>query len=1077
LGPESYAIIEQGRITQILSNKPMERRAVIEEAAGVSKFKTRRRLAEAKLEGAKQNLSRVFDILEEVGRQVNSLKRQASKAKRYEELKVEMLGHLRRALAGRYQWREREAAKAALDLNEANHRFQELSAGVAELEKQQASLQEQCFSLEHELTQKRRELSEFRLEAERSKGKLESQSGQVAAIEKRLAQDETETREMETRAAALRTELESHTQRLNELDGRFEEARLKLAAKNTERDQRQSELQRREQALESGRQQVLRLLGETSTLKNQLAQVGEYLSGLDRENTRAAREEETVTADMARLTGVKNELSTKIAARQMELTSVADQRRGVEQELQARRTSAAETRKTLEGQRSDLSRLRARRDSTQEILSHRSYTADAVKRLFTAIQHGKAADIKPIGVLADFMEVVPAWEKAAEEFLHEELEYVVVRDWQQASEGIDLMSAGIDGRATFLVHPEPDASIPGVVPQEPAIGPETGIVARLSAQLKMTNGLTKAPSELIPRLARCFLVDDRTVAQGLSLRYPDLYFLMPDGVSFHGHAVSGGKKTGAGPLALKRELRELTALHEEKALQVEKTAAASAALEQEIAALGENLERLRGLQQAQEKDALALEHEMRKLSEDSNRANQRLSVVRLELQRLAADGQKSREKEAAMRLRMEETEKSRGAQEEGLETARREFAELQQQHARLSEEHAQLRADLAALEERRRAELLARGKLETQIAELVNRLRDVTAEMERIGADRARLLADNLEITSLLAEYAAEIGKLEESVKQLEALEQEARTSLAQAEEGLRGMRVEASAAQENRAQVEVQLVKLRSEMQYLEETCRKEMNLGIGEIAAEGESVLNEDELVEVEAKYQEVRTRIDNLGPVNPQALEEFQEAQQRYDFLNTQRQDLLDSIRDTEKAIQEIDVESRKRFNEAFEAINENFKRLFTVLFNGGSGEMRLNDPEGSADAGVDIMASPPGKRLQNVLLLSGGERSMTAMALLMAIFQYTPSPFCVLDEVDAALDEANTARLVRLLKEMSDTTQFIIVTHAKHTMEASESMYGVTMQEPGVSKVVSVRFGDTMAPSPAPRRQYAMAVGAD
>ena len=199
-----------------------------------------------------------------------------------------------------------------------------------------------------------------------------------------------------------------------------------------------------------------------------------------------------------------------------------------------------------------------------------------------------------------------------------------------------------------------------------------------------------------------------------------------------------------------------------------------------------------------------------------------------------------------------------------------------------------------------------------------------------------------------------------------------------------------------------------------------------------------------------------------MNPQALEEFQEAQQRYDFLNAQRQDLLDSIRDTEKAIQEIDVESRKRFMEAFEAINANFREMFKTLFGGGIGEMRLTDEENVAESGIDIVASPPGKKLQNVLLLSGGEKSLTAMALLMAIFQYQPSPFCILDEVDAPLDEPNIERLTRLLKEMSGQTQFIVITHAKRTMEAAQSLYGVTMQEPGVSKLVSVRFQSTELP---------------
>jgi len=268
--------------------------------------------------------------------------------------------------------------------------------------------------------------------------------------------------------------------------------------------------------------------------------------------------------------------------------------------------------------------------------------------------------------------------------------------------------------------------------------------------------------------------------------------------------------------------------------------------------------------------------------------------------------------------------------------------------------------------------------------------------------------------------------------------------------------------AMERRSQAELELVRRQSELQYLDETCRKEIGTPIAELTQGEGAVLDDMGLVDAEERHQQVKAKIEALGPVNPQALEEYREAQQRYDFLNVQRQDLLDSIRDTEKAIQEIDTESRRKFNEAFQAINANFREMFKTLFGGGVGEMRLADETNLAESGIEIVASPPGKRLQNVLLLSGGEKALTALALLMAVFQFQPSPFCVLDEVDAPLDDANIARLMRLLKQMSAQTQIILITHSKKTMEAAEVLYGVTMQEPGISKLVSVRFQPLMPP---------------
>jgi chromosome segregation protein len=1055
LGPESYAIIEQGRIGQILSNKPADRRAIIEEAAGIGKYKNKKRLAEAKLESARQNLSRVFDILEEVGRQVNSLKRQASKAKRYEELRTEMVAHLRRAVAGRFQTLEREAAKLALDLNQAQAAFQGFSGQVQEQEREHTATQESCYKTETALTAARGRVAELNLESERTRGRLELQAKQIGSLEERLAAGDTETQDLESRQQREQAELEAHAQTMAQLEAEGVAAREQMQAKTLERDGLQNQLRERERTIEASRQQVLRLLGEASALRNQLAQVDEYLAGMERDAARARKEEESASADLTRLEQVKTDLSAKLGARQMELESLGEQRRRVEEELKERRARTVEARAKLEEARAGLSRQKARKDSLEEILSHRAYTTESVKRLFTAIEHGQVEDFKPAGVLADFVEVTdPAWEKACETFLHDELEYVVVGGWNDAERGVELMRAESDGRATFLVHPEAGAATADVTITDPAI---TG---RLRDTLRLTNGLAAAPEGLLPRLAHCFLVNDRTTAQKLAPEHPECYFLLADGVSYHGYAVSGGRKTGGGPLALKRELRELSVTVEARQRETDTLIGEIDELERGAAALAEDLERVRVQQQAQEKDALALDHEQRKLAEEFARTGSRLSVARLELERLAREDQRARAQREDNQRLAGEKEQARFDQEKALEEARGEFLGLQARAHAVSEEHAALRADLAGREERLRSERAAAARLEAQIRQLVARREELARELERMGVDRARLLADNIELDQRAGVLAGETGAAVAAVEQLTAEAANGRAGLAALEESLRSLRIAAQAAQERRGEIELELVKKQGDLKYLDETSRKELNAAAAEIAgaeASGEAIpLDEAGVTEAEERYQEVRARIEALGPVNPQALEEFQEAQQRYDFLNTQRQDLLDSIRDTEKAIQELDLESRRRFKDAFDAVNEHFRTMFRVLFGGGQGEMRLTDEENLAESGIDIMASPPGKKLQNVALLSGGEKSLTAMALLMAIFRYSPSPFCILDEVDAPLDEPNIQRLTRLIKEMSRETQFIVITHAKRTMEAAQALYGVTMQEPGLSKLVSVRF---------------------
>jgi chromosome segregation protein len=1055
LGPESYAIIEQGRIGQILSSKPQDRRAMIEEAAGISKFKAKKRLADAKLEGARQNLARVFDILEEVGRQVNSLKRQASKARRYQELHAELVVQLRRMISGRFLKLEREAAKTALDLNLANAEFQKLAAQISRNEEQHATTQSEAFRMEAELTRIRGALAELRVESERTRGRLESQAKQIGEIERRLAAGEIDIQSLERRIAELNEQLEAHGRLLAELEQQAARARQSLNAKTAERETAQAHLRDVELAIESARQGVLRLLGEASVLRNELAQIEEYLASIERDTARASREEQFAQGELARLSVLERESAGRLSAERDALDSIAGERQEADEELAARKRSLAEARVKLDELRSESATLNARKHSLDEILSHRAYTTESVKRFFTALDQGGQAELRPFGVLADFVDVDPAYEKAAEEFLHDELEYIVVKNWEQADKGIDLMRRDVDGRATFLVHPEPDAPMPPKI-QEPPIGPGTGIVTRLSSVLRLTNGLAHAQVELLPRLARCMIAENRESAQHLAQQYPDFYFLLPDGVCYHGYAISGGKKTAGGPLALKRELRELSALVQTKRQDLDSAAALVSGLDSEIGSLAAELERLRAAQQSQEKKVLALEHESGKLDEEISRVTSRLSLSRTDLERLAREKEHAAAQREHNRSLVEQKEQARAENERALGESRAHIEELQAQAALLAEEHSALRVELAEQEERRRAESAAQFRLSAQRTEFTNRRDDIASEMERLGVERARLLADNIELDNRSAALASEIAAAELEVTKLEETESGLRERLATVDEMLKYLRAEAQGIQEKRSQIEVALAERRAELRYLDETSRKELNTGCQELAEESGAALDEVALAEAEERYGQLKSRIEALGPVNPQALEEFQEAQQRYDFLNAQRQDLLDSIRDTEKAIHDIDLETRKRFSHAFETINENFRHMFRTLFNGGMGEMRLTDEANAAESGIDVVASPPGKRLQNVLLLSGGEKALTALALLMAIFQYQPSPFCILDEVDAPLDEPNIQRLLRLLKEMSRQTQFMIITHAKTTMAAADALYGVTMQEPGVSNLVSVRF---------------------
>jgi chromosome segregation protein len=335
--------------------------------------------------------------------------------------------------------------------------------------------------------------------------------------------------------------------------------------------------------------------------------------------------------------------------------------------------------------------------------------------------------------------------------------------------------------------------------------------------------------------------------------------------------------------------------------------------------------------------------------------------------------------------------------------------------------------------------------------QLEQQLAAAAAEQAQRIEENASLATQQQQLHELREQAVAETARWTEEARLL-------RITLLESEQQLKTLRAETDALRENRSSHAAQAAKLAADLEHLEATCVSDLGVEAGELRAEQDMARLEDEALATEDEAcRGLKSRLEAMGPVNMMALDEYKEAAERHSFLETQRTDLLDSIENTQATIKEIDTISRTKFDEAFARINENFSVTFTRLFNGGQAFMRLTDEENTAESGIDIVASPPGKKLQNVLLLSGGEKALTALSLLVGIFLYQPSPFCVLDEVDAPLDETNVGRLADMLKGMAKETQFVLVTHSKRMMTAMDLIYGVTMQEPGVSKLVSVHMG--------------------
>jgi chromosome segregation protein len=1062
LGPDSYAIIEQGRIGLILSTKPMERRAIIEEAAGVTKFKTKKRLAEAKLESSKINLSRVNDIVAEVEKQLGSLKRQAAKARRYSEIRDQVRGIVRQMLAGKARELDAEAERLAKALEELSSNEAQHAQSIRQQEGEQDRLSQRIYSLDGEIRQNQNVLNLTALEVDRSENRivfnrqraeeLASRHGQIAAERN---QANAQVTEWESRSAAqlqavssLRGESSVLTKRVAELAMRAQTRSTQIA----EAEARIAEL--RLTASETG-ESLFRLHGEQKQAEEALLHQGEALRKLEAEET-------TLLESSIHIRGEAEEAAHDLESATAQVHALKQKAAELQAKMLGLRTQRETASKQAEALRDALSGVRARHSTLTQILNDRSYTAEAIQKLFAANARGGGKNFRAVGVLADFAEVAEQHEAAIEEFLREELEYVVVETYDHARAGVSLLRNEVGGRATFFVDSLRNLGLPEY---EPIVNfrTEDGVISRLDKLVDFRDPLGTGAKQFLPRLRSAYLTDSAIAAEKLARENPQYAFVTPDGTCYQGRMVTGGRAGEAGPLGMKRELRALDAevMHLEH--QMGELRAALETINAELQASEQSLEEISAQQLDAERNVFSANHRHQQTQSELTRLSLELTVCQNELSRIRRDVE-------AARLRAE-----RALHLHTSAAATR--AEVEAESSRITEELAQLRgsiqseqdelavdrAELAALNERLSAAEALANRLEEERAELDRRETSLRQQETSVSEESAALARQSEELAQQLEGLRAEKQRLEERQRDFEAEWEAARTRVAQMEDDLRMGRQSLQELRERRSHAEVDRARNDSDRQHLRETCLAEVNAQPEDLIATESAFMSGEGLAAAEASYREMKQRLESMGPVNMMALEEFDECDQRYTFLTRERDDLLQSIADTQQAIAELDVISREKFEQAFAAINRNFSEAFHTIFGGGMAEMRLTEPDSSGDAGIDVVASPPGKRLQNVLLLSGGEKAMTALALLIAIFRYQPSPFCILDEVDAPLDEANVGRFTRLIGDMSSQTQFIIVTHNRKTMETGSVLYGVTMQEPGVSKIVSVRWEGDIAPS--------------
>jgi len=1058
LGPESYALIEQGRIGQILSSRPTDRRAIIEEAAGVTKFKTKKRLAEARLEDAKQNLSRVNDIFEEVTRQMNSLKRQASKAERYARLRDEMRAKFRVVMASKFSQFDEQGRELDAQIQAISEEIHRQTDAVREMEAELGERTQRGYAIESEIRENGGRLGDIKLEVDRNQAQRRHNEERCYDLTIRASAAENEVNQARMRLTALEEELDSNRQLLDSAAADVAAAQLEFDVAQQQAIATTTDLADLEQQQERSRTAILESVSSVSNLRNQLTQAEERMAGAAREALRLETEMETAGAQAATFGGERGQLAIEFESVSQKVAALTQEIAQTRESLAMKRGQETESKNHLDGLRAEYASALGKKGSLEAVIAEHGYSTESVRRLFqSGSLHGGLA---PAGVLADFLEVEPRYEAVVEDFLRDELNYIVVKSWDAADEGLRLLRSDVDGRATFLVHPEDSqARFSFLVPDGVPDPPNDSIIP-LKRTIRVLNGFGKSLEVILPKLRDGYIVPDPQFARNLALENPDAFFLSQSGECFHNVTVTGGKQRAEGPLSMKRELRDVLRLigEIEQALRHEETQVLN--LGREIKGLTSLLERLEAEKLDCEKQAMTSVHALRQIDGEMARIRERSDVCERELARLAAERAEQEQIVAIRQSEIAAATQSRAELEQQAAAAHEQLAFLRHERDQKTQAVSERKSELATLEERRRSAESVLQRIGHLAAEMQARVDSLISQIESAATEKGQRETENLEIAEKLVNLDAERNACELRASLLQSESEQVRSRLAEIDALLREARQMLDASRDRKAELATAAVKLQSDAEHLAQICLNE--LGVQRAELMGDTTLPRvlgDELVSEEQACQEMRSRLDSMGPVNMMALEEYRETAERQAFLDTQRKDLLDSIENTQATIKEIDVFSRQKFEEAFKKINENFQVTFQKLFGGGSAFMRLTDTENAAESGIDVVASPPGKRLQNVLLLSGGEKAMTALALLVGIFQYQPSPFCILDEVDAPLDEANIGRFTELVKEMSVQTQFVLITHSKKTMSIAPVLYGVTMQEPGVSKLVSVRFGAT------------------
>jgi chromosome segregation protein len=1029
---KAYSILEQGKIGDIINSKPIDRRFLIEEVAGVMKYKVRKNEAMSKLESSKSNLQRIQDIIAEVKRQINAVDRYARKAERYKKLYDEIKDIELRVSKRDFNALQADIAGLTSSEESLKSREAEVSANVhsqealieekkrlcVEHDKKLGEIRMSLYSLERETTEDEGRIALLKSDCdnlrERSDDLVRQDSGLAAEKDTTLAS----IKEIEERRSGMEEEFTVLENEMNEKSGSFTEAENRIIEF--------------EKGLEDLRTDLFNKAEEISGIKNEKNHITLNIDNLNRKTDKSSDDINTLKTNLTSLKASIEQTENELRGFESELQESRKSKEKILNRLKDKKNALAENEKALYSEREGLAAMNSKLESLKELEQSQRSSVDK--------------SIKMKCQVSDILDAPAEYETAIEAILGDKLGAAVVEDQGEITRALELIRQQKTRRSGFIT-----ANPLRKMPSGPSIE-GSGIIGEAAKFISAKEGFSGIASSL---LSGVYLVNNLETAFSLWSTHSDesgkaFYFVTLDGeVLEPSGMVFGGSDKGV--LKIKRMIKGLSTEIYEKRSKIAGLEKTVASIKDEIVTLENDNISIDGIISGKEKYSHEMNVKLSGMKEENERLRKKNELITIEM---TGD---TREKETLMSALEEQKGRCSSLEAEKLKiegeitsvqgnlSSRRES--LESMRTGLTE----IKIDLTSMREKMSATSREIERLRGMISDIHKKREEMSAERANIKeailnkeqevADKENALKSKVVSAAELQSEASKLNEILEAKKaELEIMEKQQKTLFSE----LETIRTELG-------HVEMKKMELSMKVNYLKEDIHKTYSVEIDTVEVP-DAVSAEDE-----EKLPQLKDKIQKIGPVSMGTLEEYEELKSRYEFLTKQRDDLMNSIDALEDTIRKINRTSKKKLEEAFEALNEKFKEVFTILFGKGKAELQLT--EGSIlDAGIDIVAQPPGKRLQNIMLLSGGEKALTAISLLFAGFMIKPTPMCLLDEVDAPLDESNTDRFLVLLKKLSEKIQFVTITHNRRTMEAADYLYGITMEEPGSSKVISMHLAE-------------------